>query len=210
MPLRSSEFGTRSFLRWVWPQGHSPPVSCICQKYLRPHRHSPLKWRLRPGVMVPCDRRKSPINKPHLTRSKPQPDAADQSVTNRLESQPVTVLKTEYNWVFVLHPTTGQVQHKAFFKVGPVAGPQSTRVRQWPKIPLALLVFPLILFGILVSHSLLSIFFGIVSRPPIINITVTFMLPNLFNPLLKSWYLFHFSLFFAFSLSPSEMMKSTS
>ena len=43
---------------------------------------------------------------------------------------------------FVLHPTTGQVQHKAFFKVGPDAGPQPTRVWQDPKIPLAQSVPP--------------------------------------------------------------------
>ena len=44
-----------------------------------------------------------------------------------------------YNpWNFIiLRPTTGQVRHKAFFKVSPDAGPQPTRVQQNPKIPLA-------------------------------------------------------------------------
>ena len=39
--------------------------------------------------------------------------------------------------LFILRPTTGQVQHKAFFKVGPDAWPQPTSVRQNPKIPSA-------------------------------------------------------------------------
>ena len=39
--------------------------------------------------------------------------------------------------LFILCPTTGQIWHKAFFKVGPDAGPQPTRVRQNPKIPLS-------------------------------------------------------------------------
>ena len=38
---------------------------------------------------------------------------------------------------FVLRPTTGQVRHKAFFKVGPDAEPQPTRVQQNSKIPSA-------------------------------------------------------------------------
>ena len=42
-----------------------------------------------------------------------------------------------YFLLFVLRPTTEQVQHKAFFKVGPDAGPQPTRVRQNQKIPSA-------------------------------------------------------------------------
>ena len=38
-------------------------------------------------------------------------------------------------WIlFILRPTTGEVRHKAFFKVGPDAGPQPTRFRQIPKI----------------------------------------------------------------------------
>ena len=36
--------------------------------------------------------------------------------------------------LFILRPTTGQVRHKAFLKVGPDAGPQPTRVQQNPKI----------------------------------------------------------------------------
>ena len=44
--------------------------------------------------------------------------------------------------LFVLRPTTGQVQHKAFFKVGPDAGSQPTHVRQNPKIPSAPSAFP--------------------------------------------------------------------
>ena len=44
-------------------------------------------------------------------------------------------------FLFVLRPTTGQVQHKAFIKVGPDAGPQTTCVRQMPKIPSAPLAF---------------------------------------------------------------------
>ena len=36
--------------------------------------------------------------------------------------------------LFILRPTTGQVQHKVFFKVGPDAGQQPTRVQQNPKI----------------------------------------------------------------------------
>ena len=44
--------------------------------------------------------------------------------------------------LFILRPTTGQVRHKAFFKVGPDAGLQPTRVRQNPKIPSAPSAFP--------------------------------------------------------------------
>ena len=40
-------------------------------------------------------------------------------------------------YLFILRPTTGQIWHKDFFKVGPDAGPQSTRVRQNQKIPSA-------------------------------------------------------------------------
>ena len=40
-------------------------------------------------------------------------------------------------YIFILRPTTGQVRHKAFFKVGPDAEPQPTRVQQNPKIPSA-------------------------------------------------------------------------
>ena len=43
---------------------------------------------------------------------------------------------------FVLRPTTGQVRHKVFIKVGLDAGPQPTRVRQKPKIPSASSTFP--------------------------------------------------------------------
>ena len=32
----------RASLWWVWTQGCSPHLSGICQKYLRPRRHSPL------------------------------------------------------------------------------------------------------------------------------------------------------------------------
>ena len=46
------------------------------------------------------------------------------------------------NTFFVLSPTTRQVRNKAFFKVGPDAGPQPTRVRQDPKIPSAPSAFP--------------------------------------------------------------------
>ena len=42
----------------------------------------------------------------------------------------------------VLRPTTGQVQHKAFFKVGPDAGLQPTHIRQNLKIPSAPSAFP--------------------------------------------------------------------
>ena len=52
-----------------------------------------------------------------------------------------TDLETQFI-LFVLCPTTGQVWHKAFYKVGPDAGPQPTRVRQNPKIPLTLSAFP--------------------------------------------------------------------
>ena len=52
-------------------------------------------------------------------------------------------LKTvESVFLFVLCPTTGQVQHKAFFKVGPDAGMQPTHIRQNPKIPSAPSAFP--------------------------------------------------------------------
>ena len=44
--------------------------------------------------------------------------------------------------LFILCPTTGQVHHKAFCKVGPDAGPQTTCVRQNPKLPSAPSAFP--------------------------------------------------------------------
>ena len=47
-----------------------------------------------------------------------------------------------YSSLFVLRPTTGQVWHKAFLKVGPDAGTQLARVRQNLKIPLAQSTFP--------------------------------------------------------------------
>ena len=43
-----------------------------------------------------------------------------------------------YIALFILCPTTGQVRHKALFKVGPNAGPQPIHVWQNLKIPLAL------------------------------------------------------------------------
>ena len=49
----------------------------------------------------------------------------------------VILLSNCYFYFFVLRPTTGQVRHKAFLKMGPDAGPQPTRVRQNPKIPSA-------------------------------------------------------------------------
>ena len=44
--------------------------------------------------------------------------------------------------LFVLRPTTGQVWHKVFFKVGLDAGTQPTRIWQNPKIPSAPSAFP--------------------------------------------------------------------
>ena len=44
--------------------------------------------------------------------------------------------------VFVIRPTTGQVSHKTFFKVGPGAGPLAYMCLAVPKIPQALLAFP--------------------------------------------------------------------
>ena len=50
---------------------------------------------------------------------------------------PIDCLISFFETLFVLRPTTGQVRHKAFCKVGSDAGPQPTRVRQNPKIPSA-------------------------------------------------------------------------
>ena len=50
--------------------------------------------------------------------------------------------KAAKRFLFILCTTTGQVRHKAFFKVGPDAGPQPTRIQQNPKISSAPSAFP--------------------------------------------------------------------
>ena len=42
-------------------------------------------------------------------------------------------MTVRFNYLFIIRPTNARMWHKVIFKVGPVAGPKSTRVRRGQK-----------------------------------------------------------------------------
>ena len=124
----------KAYVRWVRAQGHSPHAPGMLQKYLGPCQHSPKGGRQAINLTSPKRvkaRRDAPLasGEAHLTKPRSWQHG-------RPKCDPTTgeVHQTRgFGQVFVFRPTTGEVWHKAVFKVGPVAGPKPTPVRQCQK-----------------------------------------------------------------------------
>ena len=132
-PHPTGKCGTRPFLWWVQVQGRSPHAPGICQKCLRPRRHSPYygrlrRWAINPSLLnevkagegkAPWDRRKSPGTETHLARSVPQ-------ITRPAEVLPDTwrgVRPILICGIWCTPHLTSMYGTRLFFWVGPGAGP---------------------------------------------------------------------------------------
>ena len=137
---QTHEYGTRPFLRWARSQGRSPHASGKAINTFGP-------------VGIP------PFGAPQAPGNKPNPTEGGISLgdgplrpeeISSAEAHPAEPPrgKTAYrmqpkNWrgkkgprgplYLSLRPTNARIRHKAVFKVGPVAGPKPTRVRQGQK-----------------------------------------------------------------------------
>ena len=118
------------------------------QKYLQPRRHFPLLGQpqapgnklnppergYKPGGMAPWGRRKSPVPR-HTRQNRPEVRRPTEGNPRTGEERPHTnALERPRRPLYLsLRPTNARIWHKAVFKVGPVAGPKPTRVRQGQK-----------------------------------------------------------------------------
>ena len=114
------------FLKWVRTKGSKSHASGKCQKYLQPRQHPPKGVAQMPG-------NKQQIKKKNLS----QKYVCDQADSRKVHIKFSFLFILFMPVLFVLRPTTGQVQHKAFIKLGLDAGSQPTCVQQNPKIPSA-------------------------------------------------------------------------
>ena len=139
------EYGTRPFLRWARSQGRSPHASGKAKNTFGP-------------VGIPFfGAPQAPGNKPNLPEGgislggwppeaggtlqcRGTPGRTAQrwdglpNATQELERKGHKHPKKERGPLYLsLRPTNARIWHKAVFKVGPVAGPKPTRVRQGQK-----------------------------------------------------------------------------
>ena len=140
------EYGTRPFLRWARSQGRSPhasgkakntfgPVGIPFLGRLRRQAINPTPRRgYKPGGMAPWGRRKSPVLR-HTRQNRPEVRRPTECNPRTGEERPHTnALERPRGHLYLsLRPTNARIWHKAVFKVGPVAGPKPTRVRQGQK-----------------------------------------------------------------------------
>ena len=88
----------------------------------------------KPGGMAPWGRRKSPVPR-HTRQNRPEVRRPTECNPRTGEERPHTnTLQRPRGPLYLsLRPTNARIWHKAVFKVGPVAEPKPTRVRQGQK-----------------------------------------------------------------------------
>ena len=139
------EYGTRPFLRWARSQGRSPHASGKAK-----NTFGPVGIPLFKAPQAPGNKPNSPEGGISLGGWPPEgggnlqcrgtPGRTAQrldglpNATQELERKGHNHPKKERGPLYLsLRPTNARIWHKAVFKVGPVAGPKPTRVRQGQK-----------------------------------------------------------------------------
>ena len=126
-PHLTGMYGTRPFFGWDRAQGRSPHAPGVCQKCLRPRRHSPCYGRLRRRAINPTLPKevkawgKGPLRPKEISRYRDtlgQIRAADNTAGRSANPTPGEVTDRDCSAVFDARPTL----HKAFFGVGPFFG----------------------------------------------------------------------------------------